>query len=139
MRKKINNNKRITLSLILLLLIFPLIISIYSFLVIYESVKANCLKAQKEYQVDCVDALIKLVQSESKTVREKNLAIWSLGQLADEKALPLLYELNQSLPEQERCVYGSYLCKYEIQKAIKWCETGNVTNWMYKNRSNWHY
>lgn len=95
------------------------------------------MKAQNGYKEDCVGSLIKLVQSENKTFREKNSAIWALGQLADKEALPFLYELEKSLPEQEKCSYDSYLCKYEVQKAIKWCEKGNITSWMYRDRGNW--
>lgn len=129
MKKKI-----IVSTLLLFLIIFS-----YSLYAIYKDVKANCLKAQDEYKVDCVGSLIKVVQSENKTFRQKNSAVWALGQLADKKALPFLYELNKSLTQQERCAYDGYLCKYEVQKAIRWCESGNVTSWMYRNRESFIY
>lgn len=129
MKKKI-----IVSTLFLFLIIFS-----YSFYAIYKDVKANCLKAQNEYRNDCVNSLIKVIQSENKTFREKNSAIWALGQLANSKALPFLYEINKSLPEQERCSYDGYLCKYEVQKAIRWSESGNVTSWMYRNREDFIY
>lgn len=75
--------------------------------------------------------------SDSYSFRARNSAVWALGQLADKKALPFLYELNKSLPEQKKCDYDESICKYEVQKAIAWCEKGNVTNWMYKNQANW--
>ena len=129
--------KRVVLILLEALLVGGLILFFYSFLVIYSGVKINCLKAQNEYKDDCVDSLMRLVKAENKTFREKNSAVWALGQLADKKALPLLYELEKSLPEQGRCGYDRYLCKYEVRKAIKWCEGGNITNWMYKGRQGW--
>jgi hypothetical protein len=93
--------------------------------------------AQKDYKEDCVGSLIKYIQSDKHTFKERNSAIWALGQLADKNALPFLYDLNKSLPEQGKCHYQDYLCKYEVQKAIKWCKQGNITSWMYKNRANW--
>lgn len=122
MKKKI-----IVSTLLLFLIIFS-----YSLYAIYKDVKANCLKAQDEYRSDCVGSLIKVVQSENKTFRQKNSAVWALGQLADKKTLPFLYELNKSLTQQERCDYDGYLCKYEVQKAIRWSESGNITSWMYR-------
>ena len=129
--------KKVVLLLVGALLVGGLILFFYSFLVIYSGVKTNCLKAQNEYKEDCVDSLMRLVKAENKTLREKNSAIWTLGQLADKKALPLLYELEKSLPEQGRCGYDKFLCKYEVEKAIKWCEKGNITNWMYRGRDEW--
>ncbi len=118
--------------------ILALILFFYSFFRIYQGVKTACLKAQNEYQEDCAGSLIKYAQSGSNTFRARNSAIWALGQLADEQALPFLYELDKSLPEQEKCKHEDYLCKYEVQKAIKWCEKGNLTSWMYRGRNNWY-
>lgn len=109
----------------------------FLFWTIYHNVKANCLKAQREFGDDCVNSLLQLANSEDKTFRERNSAIWALGQLADKEALLFLYELEKALPEQEKCRSAQYLCKYEVQKAIKWCERGNITSWMYRNRENW--
>lgn len=125
--------KKLILVFLALLLIFFLAGVFLSFRTIYRGVKTNCQKARNEYGGDCVSSLLKSVQSEDKTIREKNSAVWALGQLADKRALPFLYELGKSLPEQKNCDRGQYLCKYEIQKAIEWCERGNVTSWMYEN------
>ena len=104
---------------------------------IYSGVKASCTAAVRQYQTNCVDSLIKLIQSENYSFREKNRAIWALGQLADNKALPFLYQLDKALPDQIKCNHDQYLCRYEVKKAIKWCNQGNITSWMYSNRSNW--
>ena len=103
------------------ILIFALTLFIYSFFIIYKDVKAACLKAQNEYQEDFVSSLIKYIQEDKHTFRARNSAVWALGQLADKKALPFLYELDNSLPAQEKCSYNEYLCKYEVEKAIMWC------------------
>lgn len=123
---------------ILLLSILILMLFIYSFFRIRGEVKTACLKAQAEYHEDCVNSLIEYIQSNNHTIRNRNSAVWALGQIADKKALPFLYGLNKTLPEQEKCSYDDCLSKYEIQKAIRWCEKENITNWIYKNRDNWH-
>lgn len=117
---------------VVLLTVFLLIVFIASFISIYNGVKNNCLKAKKSYNQDCINSLVKTIQSDKVSFREKNSAVWALGQLADKKALPFLYELDKTTSEQDRCSHDKYLCKYEIKKAIKWCEKGNVTSWMYK-------
>lgn len=122
------------------LLSFLLIISLFFSLTlfsIYGGVKKACLLAKQEFREDCVNSLISFANSEKYSLRERNSAIWALGQLADKRALPLLYELNQSLSAEEKCEHDKYLCKYEIEKAIKWCEKGNLTHWMYRNQENW--
>ena len=136
MNRKINT-KRIIFSSVISMSILALILFVYSFFRIYEGVRSACLKAQNEYQEDCVDSLIKYIRSDNHTFRTRNSAIWALGQLADKKALSFLYDLDKSLMEQKKCSYDDYLCKFEIQKAIRWCEKGNVTNWMYRNRNTW--
>jgi len=122
-------------------LVAPLIIGLaiifYTFFVIYQGVKNNCLEAQKEFNKDCVSSLMAVVKSEKASFRVKNSAVWTLGQLADKKALPFLTELNQSSPKQEKCKLDQNICKYEVEKAVKWCNEGNLTNWMYKDRENW--
>jgi len=103
----------------------------YTLRVIYQDVKATCLKAQREYEEDCVNSLIKLVQSDKKTFRERNTAIWALGQLADKRALPALKSLyTGKIPPKES--FSQTLSQYELKKAIQWCEKGNATSWMYR-------
>ncbi len=96
----------------------------------YTQVKTTCIKAQKEYQKDCIDSLSKLVLSDTKTYRERNDAVWALGQLANKRALPALRTLyTGTIPEREPL--DSTLSQYELRKAIRWCEQGNGTSWMY--------
>jgi len=105
---------------------------------LHSSVKSICLTAKNEYRKDCVSSLIETVKSEKYLFRERNKAIWALGQIADQKALPFLNELHRSLPEQ-KVDSDRGLSKYEVEKAIKWCsgEKTNITSWMYRNRENW--
>ena len=103
---------------------------------LHSSVKSICLIAKNEFKKDCVSSLIETVKSEKFLFRDRNRAIWALGQIADSKALPFLTELNRSL--QDRKTDGEHgLSKFEVEKAIKWCMKGNLTSWMYRNRENW--
>jgi hypothetical protein len=50
-----------------------------------------------------------------------SVAIWTLGQIHSEKAIPVLQGLCHNDPEGKTC-YGkhdSVLCQYEIFKALK--------------------
>lgn len=53
------------------------------FWMIYTPVKSLCKEAQSEYGGDCVEALIATIESDSHTFKEKNHAIWAIGQLGD--------------------------------------------------------
>ena len=127
--------------LILILLIIGLfigaIVVVGTYSSIYKEVRINCQKAQKEFQRNCNNSLILLIQSENFSFREKNSAIWTLGQLADKKSLLFLSQLAKNIPAQERCSYDSQICGYEVEKAVKWCEKGNLTSFMYKDQGDW--
>jgi len=134
--KRMANLKKIILASTIFVTTLALIFFLYTLGVIYQKVKVTCLKAQKEYKEDCVNSLTKLLQSDEKTFRERNTAIWTLGQLADKRALPVLQSFySGKIPPKESL--SQTLSQYELKKAIQWCERGNVTNWMYQNRENW--
>ncbi len=99
----------------------------YSFNKIKNSVVSVTEVAKSEYPGDAVEALISYINSDSSTIKEKNRAIWALGQFADDEALPFLKQIYTSEDNKYQ-----ELSKYEIEKAIKWCEKGNLTSWMYK-------
>lgn len=63
----------------------------------------------------------------------KRIIIRALGQLADPQALPFLELLNAELKgDPVPFDRSSGLSKYELEKAVKWCNKGNLTSWMYK-------
>jgi len=94
-------------------------------------VKERCSDAQEEFSGDCVETLVGVIQSDHHSYLEKNRAIWALGQLADERALPALRGLQSGVPCQRPCRREFHLCQYEIEKAIKWCEKGTLfSHWM---------
>lgn len=124
--------KKYIFRAILALTLFTALFFGCTMFVIYKEVKEICHEARSEYRLDCVDSLTLLILSEDKSYRQKNSAVWALGQLADRKALPFLQELyTGSIPNKESL--DKSISQYELFKAIKWCQNGNATSWMYKN------
>jgi hypothetical protein len=97
------------------------------------SVKEKCLAAQGKYDGDCVQALIQTLDSDSDSNRERNNAIWALGQLGDVRALSVLEKYyTGNIPEREP--YDDDLSQYEMKKALKLVKGGlNITHWVWKN------
>ncbi len=132
--KKVPSKYRRTTSVIAHIFI-PGIISLLTIFVITLvwirfDVKTQCQKARAEYGGSCVESLISVLENKNESFRDKNSAVWALGQLADPKALPALQRYyNGNIPERES-LYQT-LSQYELQKAIKWCAQGNITSWMY--------
>jgi hypothetical protein len=94
---------------------------------IRSGVKDISAEATSLYPGDRVEALITYVKSENRSLRKRNLAIWALGQIGDERALPLLTASYTGGP----CDHSSLLCQRELQKAIKLCKGSlNVTAWL---------
>jgi len=108
----------------------------YGSYTIYANVKSVCVQAKQEFGGDCVESLIAYIKSERHTYREKNMAIWALGQLADKKALPFLEEIEKKTIKESYNL-DSQISQHEVKRAIKWCTHGNLTKWMYRNRNNW--
>ena len=88
-------------------------------------------------QEECVSALIKQLDDEDNSLRERNYAIWSLGQLGDEQALPVLEKYYTGIiPDREP--YDKTLSQYEMKKAIKLLEGGvNLGAWVWRNNLFW--
>ncbi|MHC4191026.1 MAG: HEAT repeat domain-containing protein [Planctomycetota bacterium] len=112
-----------TLSCLALLLILFVMVS-WS---IRSSVKSICAEATQEHAGDRIEALMAYVDSENHTLRERNHAVWSLGQIGDERALPVLGRFYTGQP----CNHDTSLCQRELGKAIKACKGGlNLTAWL---------
>ena len=94
----------------------------------YE-VNQICSDAKAEYSGDCVESLIALLEDEAQPFRERNSAIWALGQLGDHRALPVLERYyTGDIPERESLNNG--ISQYELKKAIKLAGGGlNLTAW----------
>ena len=121
--------KRITVKKLLLYVIAAGVGIVFLLLIIISfwigfSVKKECQKAQQEFSGDCVEALSVLVDDEKKSFKERNSAVWALGQLGDRRALAVLNKYYTGEP----CQHDKFLCQYELKKAIKLAEGSfNIT------------
>jgi len=95
------------------------------------SVKEKCKTAREQYGGSCVEALMLYLEDEAgHSLVERNGVVWALGQIGDERALPLLKKYYTG----EECQHDKFLCQWELEKAIKLTEGGfNATAWMWKN------
>ena len=91
------------------------------------SVRGQCQIAKARYKQDCVESLMMVLDDETNTLRERNTAIWALGQFGDSRALKVIdkYYTGQ-IPDREP--YDATLSQYEMKKAIKLINGGfNIT------------
>ncbi len=99
-------------------------------------VKAQCQTATRAYGGDCVTALSTLLSDEHRGFRERNNAIWALGQLGDSRAYPLLSKMyTGNIPDREPL--DGMISQYELKKAVALTNGGfNMTAvfWRYDIR-----
>ncbi len=120
------------ISLVVLFLGFFFTIRI----VIGHEIKENINIAKKQYPGKAEDALIAYLSDTTNSPRDRTkIAIWTLGQIRSEKALPVLKELYKNDPEGKTCKgrHNSVLCQYGIHKAIVSIEN----NWLGAKEKNW--
>jgi hypothetical protein len=80
------------------------------------------VRATEVFPGDEIEALVALVQSEDRSLADRNRAVWALGQLGDERALPMLKRFYTA----RACDHSKFLCQKELRKAIDRC---NGENW----------
>lgn len=110
--------KRIILYILLGLVAAFACVFITSALSIGKSVAASCQAAQREDAGDCVDSLLGLLEDENRSYGERNNAIWALGQLGDEQALPVLKKYYIGTPDSKENL-DRQISQYELEKAIR--------------------
>lgn len=102
-----------------------------------HSVKEHIQLAQHKYPGIAEDALISFLLDEGNTPTESTpKAIWTLGQIRSEKALPVLQDLYKDDPKGKTC-YGKHdveLCQYEIHKAIVAIERRGIISYARLNK-----
>jgi hypothetical protein len=97
-----------------------------------RDVRAASEAARQRYRGDAVEALICCLENPNAALRERNRAIWALGQLGDRRALPAL---SKRLTGQA-CNHANELCQHELAKAIKLLDGGiNATAWIWRGRT----
>lgn len=68
---------------------------------------------------DSSQALIDLVNCEKCPMEQRNRAVWTLGQIREQRALPALHSHFYDGP----CNHGKSLCQHELRKALKRIES----------------
>jgi len=102
-----------------------LLIALFAFVIVAElsiglSVLAFSRSAQTKFPGDRVTALSTVVDSESCDLRDRNHAVWALGQLADTRAVPVLEKHYTGA----RCDHRHKICQHEINKALRLTRSG---------------
>jgi hypothetical protein len=95
---------------------------------INHGIKERISIAQQKYQGTAEDALIAYLLDTTNSPRDRtDVAIWTLGQIQSQKALPILKEMYNYDAEGKTCSgkHDSVLCQYGIYKAIRAIES----NW----------
>ncbi len=114
--------------------LFLIGIGIFSFFILFiasttwieMAVEENCKEAVSVYGGDCVEALSAEVTDEQASFHDRNDATWSLGQLGDKRALPVLESLQNG--DETQTKYNTQLSQYELKKAINLLKSGfNLT------------
>lgn len=104
-------------------ILIGVIIFIITSLWIGSDVRRYCKSAKKIYTGDCVSALSEMVDDTSMPLRDRNHAIWALGQIGNPKALSYITKnYTGKTPEKESL--DTKLSQYEMTKAIKLMQGG---------------
>lgn len=85
------------------------------------AIKKNIRIAQEKYPGKAEDTLIAyLLDTTNSPPNRSHIAIWTLGQIQSQKAMPILKSLYKNDPEGKTCKgkHDSVLCQYEIYKAL---------------------
>lgn len=101
------------------------------FFSIYYTVWRTCDLAKEKYSDNCQKALVAVLEDEKTSPKEKNDAIWALGQMADPEYLSSLEKMYVGKVPEGREPLNEVVSQYELEKAIRWTKTGNITSWMY--------
>jgi len=117
-------NFRISKSLIILLASVLVLVIISAIALngwIRSDVKKNISIAQQKYPGPAEEALISFLIDEKNSFHDRtHLAIWTLGMLKSEKALPILRSYYKNDPKGSSChgKHDQMICQYGLHKAI---------------------
>lgn len=109
-----------TLGLVIVLFLFVFLITSTW---IGLGVRERCKMARQKYGGECVESLILFLNDESNDFRSRNSSIWALGQIGDNRALPILRKyFTGNIPNREPI--DKTISQYELKKAINLIESG---------------
>jgi hypothetical protein len=99
-----------------------------------EGVNEFSQTARSMFPGERSEALVALVDCESCSLRDRNHAVWALGQLAERRALPVL----QKYYTGTNCDHERYICQKELKKALNLAARGYnpsafLWRWMLKD------
>jgi hypothetical protein len=122
------DKERISVTIgVTLTVIFCFIIFMMPFFRIGPDIKEHISIAQQRYTnaATAEDALIAYLVDTTNSLHDRgDIAIWTLGQIHSQKALPILKGLYKNDPKGKTC-HGKHdlmLCQYGIHTAIKTIE-----------------
>lgn len=123
-----NNKQDLLLYFILTGIVVFFLFFVISSAGIGYSVDSQCAEAKIVYdQNTCLSALSAKLNDESNSFKERNDAIWALGQLGDKEALKLLNGYYTGY-DGGKSKYNEAISQYELKKAIELLESGfNLT------------
>jgi hypothetical protein len=98
---------------ILAILLFAMVAA--AELLIGSGVTARSQTAQAHFPGKRIDALIRMVECDSCNPQDRNDAVWTLGQLDDPRALPVLEKYYTGA----KCDHARYLCQETLQIALR--------------------
>jgi len=92
-----------------------------------------CQNAKWQHGGDCMEALITQLEDEHQGFRDRNHAVWALGQMGDERALPILKKYyTGKIPRREPL--DEMISQYELKKAINLVGGGtNIGAWIWRS------
>jgi hypothetical protein len=109
-----------------------IIFFVYSGILIGKSVEEKCQRAKAERKTDCVNGLMWTVEDERLSFKDRNDAIWALGQIGDKQALELLEKYYTGF-DGGHSNYHDDISQHELKKAIKLVDGGfNITQLVWK-------
>ena len=88
---------------------------------IRSDAKEFAVRTTEDYPGDHVETLLALAQSEGRSFADRDQAVWALGILGDDRALPVLTKFYTG----RECDHSTFLCQKELRKAIDRCEGKN--------------
>ena len=122
--------------LIYIVLSFAFLVITASLFSLYFYIKAdvgsNIELAEQKYHSHGENALISYLEDEKNPYFDRtHIAVWTLGKVRSQRALPVLkkYYLNDPAGRSCKGMHHKKLCQYEIHKAIKAIENGTFLSY----------
>ncbi len=118
-------------KIIIIIIIIGVLAVTSGFFSLFYTVRKTCDSAKEKHGGECRTALVAVLEDEEASPKEKNDAIWALGQMAEPESLPALEKIYAGKVTEGREPLNEVVSQYEIDKAIRWVKNGNMTSWIY--------